>query len=96
MISASKNIATTSKRKRQLSFVEISMYVIKKSISRDPKVMKKLQDSQFKKETVSPNSCKVDGLTLLESFTLIQSNTHGGACEPAEGQKILVGDLTIF
>lgn len=76
--------------------MEISMYVIKKSISQDPKVMKELQDLPLKKETVSRNSCKVDGSTLSESFTLIQSNTHGGACEPEEEQKILVGGLTIF
>ena len=72
------------------------MYAIKKSILQDQKVTKKLRDSPFKKEIVSLNSYKMDGLTLLGSFILIQSNIPGGACELEEEQKISDGDLTTF
>ena len=78
MISASKDIAINSKRKRQLLFVEILMYAIKKSILQDQKVTKKLRDSPFKKEIVSLNSYKMDGLTLLGSSILHWNFILGG------------------
>ena len=70
------------------------MFVIKKLILQDLKVIKKLLDLLKKKDKVFQSFFKLDGLILIGNFIQKKSNTLGGVIEQEVEQRILAGDLT--